>query len=180
MPNSSSWSGKADGTPISSVDPELAGELAFNSLWSSASNAAALGGNVLPRLNAFRLADKHARDLWGMGLGDFARQCSRGGADGYDYSGGGYSVGADSGFVHDNNGIWGIAFGQLYGHAKSRGFQGRDAQDTRMGSLYCGPSAGRKQARPLDLQGKPHVGGDAQQNDQPPGRSSGFYGQMEQ
>ncbi|UQT45956.1 hypothetical protein M5E88_07240 [Akkermansia muciniphila] len=41
-----------------------------------------------------------------MGLGDFARQCSRGGADGYDYSGGGYSVGADSGFGHDN-GIWG-------------------------------------------------------------------------
>ncbi|MFR2948855.1 MAG: hypothetical protein ACLTNK_05905, partial [Akkermansia muciniphila] len=105
---------KADGTPISSIDPELAGELAFNSLWSSASNAAALGGNVLSRLNAFRLADKHARDLWGMGLGDFARQCSRGGADGYDYSGGGYSVGADSGFGHDN-GIWGIAFGQLYG-----------------------------------------------------------------
>ena len=128
---------KADGTPISSIDPELAGELAFNSLWSSASNAAALGGNVLSRLNVFRLADKHARDLWGMGLGDFARQRSRGGADGYDYSGGGYSVGADSGFGHDN-GIWGIAFGQLYGHAKSRNFQGRNTQDTRMGSLYWG------------------------------------------
>ena len=128
---------KADGTPISSIDPELVGELAFNSLWSSASNAAALGGNVLSRLNVFRLADKHARDLWGMGLGDFARQRSRGGADGYDYSGGGYSVGADSGFGHDN-GIWGIAFGQLYGHAKSRGFQGRNTQDTRMGSLYWG------------------------------------------
>ena len=128
---------KADGTPISSIDPELAGELAFNSLWSSASNAAALGGNVLSRLNVFRLADKHARDLWGMGLGDFARQRSRGGADGYDYSGGGYSVGADSGFGHDN-GIWGIAFGQLYGHAKSRGFQGWNTQDTRMGSLYWG------------------------------------------
>lgn len=128
---------KADGTPISSIAPELVGELAFNSLWSSASNAAALGGNVLSRLNVFRLADKHARDLWGMGLGDFARQRSRGGADGYDYSGGGYSVGADSGFGHDN-GIWGIAFGQLYGHAKSRGFQGRNTQDTRMGSLYWG------------------------------------------
>ena len=128
---------KADGTPISSIDPELVGELAFNSLWSSASNAAALGGNVLSRLNVFRLADKHARDLWGMGLGDFARQRSRGGADGYDYSGGGYSVGADSGFGHDN-GIWGIAFGQLYGHAKIRGFQGRNTQDTRTGSLYWG------------------------------------------
>jgi len=46
-------------------------------------------------------------------------------------------VGADSGFGHDN-GIWGIAFGQLYGHAKSRGFQGRNTQDTRMGSLYWG------------------------------------------
>lgn len=128
---------KADGAPISSINPELAGELAFNSLWSSASNAAALGGNVLSRLNAFRLADKHSRDLWGMGLGDFARQRSRGGVDGYDYNGGGYSVGADSGFGEDI-GIFGIAFGQLYGHAKSRDFQGRNTQDTRMGSLYWG------------------------------------------
>ena len=128
---------KADGTPISSIDPELAGELAYNSLWSSASNAAALGGNVLSRLNAFRLADKHARNLWGMGLGDFARQRSRGGVDGYDYNGGGYSVGVDSG-LGGNSGIWGIAFGQLYGHAKSRDFQGRNTQDTRMGSLYWG------------------------------------------
>ena len=72
---------KADGTPISRVDPELAGELAVNSLWSSASNAAALGGNVLSRLSVPRLADRHARNLWGMGLGDFARQRSRGGTD---------------------------------------------------------------------------------------------------
>lgn len=128
---------KADGGSISQVDPELAGELAFNSLWSSASNAAALGGNVLSRLNAFRLADKHSRDLWGMGPGDFARQRSRGGVDGYDYNGGGYSVGADSGFGA-NSGIWGIAFGQIYGHSKSRDFQGRNTQDTRMGSLYWG------------------------------------------
>lgn len=128
---------KADGGSISQVDPELAGELAFNSFWSSASNAAALGGNVLSRLNAFRLADKHSCDLWGMGLGDFARQRSRGGVDGYDYNGGGYSVGADSGFGA-NSGIWGIAFGQIYGHSKSRDFQGRNTQDTRMGSLYWG------------------------------------------
>ena len=38
----------------------------------------------------------------------------------------------------EDEGIWGIAFGQLYGHAKSRGFQGRNTQDTRMGSLYWG------------------------------------------
>ena len=72
---------KADGTPISRVDPELAGGLAVNSLWSSASNAAALGGNVLSRLSVPRLTDRHARNLWGMGLGDFARQRSRGGTD---------------------------------------------------------------------------------------------------
>ena len=127
---------KADGTPISRVDPELAGELAVNSLWSSASNAAALGGNVLSRLSVPRLADRHARNLWGMGLGDFARQRSRGGVDGYDYNGGGYSVGADSGMGGEDEGIWGIAFGQLCGHARSRDFQGRNTQDTRMGSLY--------------------------------------------
>ena len=129
---------KADGTPISRVDPELAGELAVNSLWSSASNAAALGGNVLSRLSVPRLADRHARNLWGMGLGDFARQRSRGGVDGYDYNGGGYSVGADSGMGGEDEGIWGIAFGQLCGHARSRDFQGRNTQDTRMGSLYWG------------------------------------------
>ena len=129
---------KADGTPISRVDPELTGELAVNSLWSSASNAAALGGNVLSRLSVPRLADRHARNLWGMGLGDFARQRSRGGVDGYDYNGGGYSVGADSGMGGEDEGIWGIAFGQLYGHARSRDFQGRNTQDTRMGSLYWG------------------------------------------
>lgn len=129
---------KADGTPISRVDPELAGGLAVNSLWSSASNAAALGGNVLSRLSVPRLTDRHARNLWGMGLGDFARQRSRGGVDGYDYNGGGYSVGADSGIGGEDEGIWGIAFGQLYGHARSRDFQGRNTQDTRMGSLYWG------------------------------------------
>ena len=121
---------KADGTPISRVDPELAGELAVNSLWSSASNAAALGGNVLSRLSVPRLTDRHARNLWGMGLGDFARQRSRGGVDG--------SVGADSGMGGEDEGIWGIAFGQLCGHARSRDFQGRNTQDTRMGSLYWG------------------------------------------
>ena len=129
---------KADGTPISRVDPELAGGLAVNSLWSSASNAAALGGNVLSRLSVPRLTDRHARNLWGMGLGDFARQRSRGGVDGYDYTGGGYSVGADSGMGGEGEGIWGIAFGQLCGHARSRDFQGRNTQDTLMGSLYWG------------------------------------------
>ena len=129
---------KADGTPISRVDPELAGGLAVNSLWSSASNAAALGGNVLSRLSVPRLTDRHARNLWGMGLGDFARQRSRGGVDGYDYNGGGYSVGADSGMGGEDEGIWGIAFGQLYGHARSRDFQGHNTQDTLMGSLYWG------------------------------------------
>ncbi len=129
---------KADGTPISRVDPELAGGLAVNSLWSSASNAAALGGNVLSRLSVPRLTDRHARNLWGMGLGDFARQRSRGGVDGYDYNGGGYSVGADSGMGGEGEGIWGIAFGQLCGHARSRDFQGRNTQDTLMGSLYWG------------------------------------------
>lgn len=129
---------KADGTPIGRVDPELAGGLAVNSLWSSASNAAALGGNVLSRLSVPRLTDRHARNLWGMGLGDFARQRSRGGVDGYDYNGGGYSVGADSGMGGEDEGIWGIAFGQLCGHARSRDFQGRNTQDTLMGSLYWG------------------------------------------
>ena len=69
---------KADGTPISRVDPELAGELAVNSLWSSASNAAALGGNVLSRLSVPRLTDRHARNLWGGRLRPAAQPGRRG------------------------------------------------------------------------------------------------------
>lgn len=119
------------------VRPEQAGELALNSLWSSASNAASLGNTALAQLTPVRLNQRYARNVWGMGLGDFARQRSRGGVDGYDYDGGGYSVGMDSDFG-GKSGIWGIAFGQMHGFSKSRDFNGRITQDSLMGSIYWG------------------------------------------
>lgn len=119
------------------VRPEQAGELALNSLWSSASNAASLGNTALAQLTPVRLNQRYARNVWGMGLGDFARQRSRGGVDGYDYDGGGYSVGMDSDFG-GKSGIWGIAFGQMHGFSKSRDFNGRITQDSLMGSIIGG------------------------------------------
>ncbi|QAA41777.1 hypothetical protein C1I94_09360 [Akkermansia muciniphila] len=119
------------------VRPEQAGELALNSLWSSASNAASLGNTALAQLTPVRLNQRYARNVWGMGLGDFACQRSRGGVDGYDYDGGGYSVGMDSDFG-GKSGIWGIAFGQMHGFSKSRDFNGRITQDSLMGSIYWG------------------------------------------
>ena len=119
------------------VRPEQAGELALNSLWSSASNAASLGNTALAQLTPVRLYQRYARNVWGMGLGDFARQRSRGGVDGYDYDGGGYSVGMDSDFG-GKSGIWGIAFGQMHGFSRSRDFNGRITQDSLMGSIYWG------------------------------------------
>ena len=58
-------------------------------------------------------------------------------ADGYDYDGGGYSVGMDSDFG-GKSGIWGIAFGQMHGFSRSRDFNGRITQDSLMGSIYWG------------------------------------------
>ena len=143
---------KADGTPISRVDPELAGGLAVNSLWSSASNAAALGGNVLSRLSAPRLTDRHARNLWGMGLGDFARQRSRGGVDGYDYNGGGYSVGADSG-MGGRTKASGDRLRAALRPCQKPGLPGAQHAGHPDGLPVLGPPDGRKQQGVLDLQG---------------------------
>ena len=130
------WKHESGGRP-SQVRPEQAGELALNSLWSSASNAASLGNAALAQLNPLRLNQRYARNVWGMGLGDFARQRSRGGTDGYDYDGGGYSVGMDSDFG-GKSGVWGVAFGQMHGFNKSRDFNGRITQHSLMGSIYWG------------------------------------------
>ena len=131
--------------PVDPVDPakpskafpDRRGELALNSLWSSASNIAALGNTALGQLSDIRLSNKLSSRIWAMGLGDFARRHSRSGVDGYDYDGGGYSVGMDSDFGSDK-GVWGIAFGQIYGHSRSRDYQSKTDQRTMMGTLYWG------------------------------------------
>ena len=45
------------------VRPEQAGELALNSLWSSASNAASLGNTALAQLTPVRLYQRYARNV---------------------------------------------------------------------------------------------------------------------
>lgn len=94
-----------------------------------------------------------------MGLGDFARQRSRGGVDGYDYDGGGYSVGMDSDFG-GKSGIWGIAFGQMHGFSRSRDFNGRITQDSLMGSIYWGQDIPLRRAFPVDGESRSYLGND--------------------
>ncbi len=150
-PNSSSWSGKRTEPPSAALTRTGRG-LAVNSLWSSASNAAALGGNVLSRLSAPRLTDRHARNLWGMGLGDFARQRSRGGVDGYDYNGGGYSVGADSGMGGGRRHL-GDRLRAALRPCQKPGLPGAQHAGHPDGLPVLGPPDGRKQQGVLDLQG---------------------------
>ncbi len=126
-----------DPSKPSLVPGDRVGYLTLNSLWSSASNAISLGNAALSNLSYVRLKNKYGSNAWAMGLGDFARRHSREGVDGYDYDGGGYAVGFDSDF-HGNSGVWGIAFGQMFGYNKSRDYNARITQKTMMGTLYWG------------------------------------------
>ena len=134
------------------VRPEQAGELALNSLWSSASNAASLGEYCVLAVNPGVVESAVCTQCMGNGVGDFACQRSRGGVDGYDYDGG-YSVGMDSDFG-GKSGIWGIAFGQMHGFSKSRDFNGRITQDSLMGSIYWG---GYSVWRAFPVDGESHL-----------------------
>lgn len=119
------------------IHPELAGSLVINSLWSTVSNMKALNNAALARTGLAR--HKMGKDInyWASGLGDFSQHRSQGSADGFDYSGFGYSVGADYLF-RENNLVAGVAFGNLIGTNKSRDFAAEIDQTSYMGLLYAG------------------------------------------
>ncbi len=73
------------------------------------------------------------RQLWGMGLGSFSHMGSQGGNSGFDFKGGGYAVGADTG-LSDGRTAVGLSFGQLCGSNKSG--MSRIRQNSLMGALY--------------------------------------------
>lgn len=129
------WSPDEDAA-IRDILPELAGALAMNSLWSSASNAQGMSTAALGNLDAPRFISGPENNYWVKGMGDFLNHASEGARDGFDYHGGGYSVGADRRIT--SHAILGLGFGDLYGRMRGRSFAGDIGQQTRIGMLYGG------------------------------------------
>lgn len=121
---------------IRDILPELAGALAMNSLWSSASNALGMSKTALGNLDATRFITGPENNYWVKGMGDFLNHASEGNLDGFDYHGGGYSVGADGRIIPCT--VLGLGFGDLYGRMRGRSFAGDIDQQTRIGMLYGG------------------------------------------
>ncbi|WP_404838671.1 autotransporter outer membrane beta-barrel domain-containing protein [Akkermansia sp. BCRC 18949] len=125
----------AEDAAIRDILPELAGTLAMNSMWSSASNAN-MSRAALGNLDAQRFITGPENNYWVKGMGDFLNHASEGVRDGFDYHGGGYSVGADRRITP--HAILGLGFGDLYGKMRGRSFAGDIDQQTRIGMLYGG------------------------------------------
>lgn len=126
----------AEDAAIRDILPELAGTLAMNSMWSSASNAKNMSRAALGNLDAQRFMAGPENNYWVKGMGDFLNHASEGVRDGFDYHGGGYSVGADRRIT--SHAILGLGFGDLYGKMRGRSFAGDIDQQTRIGMLYGG------------------------------------------
>ena len=129
------WTPAEDAATRDSL-PELAGTLAMNSMWSSASNAKNMSRAALGNLDAQRFIAGPENNYWVKGMGDFLNHASEGVRDGFDYHGGGYSVGADRRIT--SHAILGLGFGDLYGKMRGRSFAGDIDQQTRIGMLYGG------------------------------------------
>ena len=121
---------------IRDILPELAGTLAMNSMWSSAANALGMSRAALGHLDALRFIAGPENNYWGKGMGDFLNHASEGTRDGFDYHGGGYSVGADRKITSHT--VLGLGFGDLYGKMNGRSYMGDIDQQTRIGMLYGG------------------------------------------
>ena len=126
----------AEDSAIRDILPELAGTLAMNSMWSSAANALGMSRAALGHLDALRFIAGPENNYWVKGMGDFLNHASEGVRDGFDYHGGGYSVGADRKITSHT--ILGLGFGDLYGKMRGRSFAGDIDQQTRISMLYGG------------------------------------------
>lgn len=115
-----------------------------NALWSSTRTVSNFGLGAAAHLDDYRAGKTN---IWVGGLGDFASSNDRNGVSGYDYSGAGYSVGAD--YATSKNTITGIAFGQSWGENTSnngtlRADAGNIKQYADMISLYNRVDTGAK------------------------------------
>ncbi len=121
---------------IKDILPELAGNLTMSTSWTSASNARAISNAAIGNLGKNRFKMQEANNYWIKGLGDFSNQGTQGTSDGYDYNGGGYAVGVDRKIT--DNGILGIAFGNIFGKNSSRSYIGNIDQTSDMILAYGG------------------------------------------
>lgn len=140
-----------DAAPISNILPELAGSLAVNSMWSSVSNMQNVSSAALGNLDALRFTAGSETNYWLKGMGDFLYQASEDARDGFNYNGGGCSVGANRKITP--RAILGLAFGELDGKMYSRNFVGDIRQQTRLGLLYGGWRKELNQKNTLQLNG---------------------------
>lgn len=120
--------------PSKSIRPELAGALVLNSLSSTVSNMKSLGKTALGQAGRERFFMQKDVNYWVSGLGDFSSHRTVGVTDGYDYTGFGYSIGADTKL--SNNFLVGFAFGNMYGKNKSRNYSAHIDQSSYMSMIY--------------------------------------------
>ncbi len=97
-----------------------------NGLWSSTGTVQDYATALLNRPGCAR-----RNHVWGMGLGSFSHM----GGQGFNFSGGGYALGADAAVQCGTT--LGLSFGQIYGTHKSSDHQTRIRQNSLMGSLYA-------------------------------------------
>lgn len=115
------WEGnmlKVKGSLNSDVVEQLVaadGARIANALWSSTRSVSRFALNAVSQLDSCRSGDN---SFWVSGLGDFASVSGDAVLGGYDYNGGGYSVGADHSF--SRNFTAGLSFGQTFGTNKAK------------------------------------------------------------
>lgn len=102
-----------------------------NALWSSTSSVGSFARNSVAQMNGY---SKGNHSFWVSGLGEFSSVSGDGG--GYDYSGGGYAIGADHAF--GKSFMAGLSLGQTFGTNKANdgGYASFD-QRGMMGGLYA-------------------------------------------
>lgn len=131
------WDGnilRADGsvnyaTASGLISPD--GVRVANALWSSVRSVSNFMRTSASQLDTYHVG---ANNIWAGGLGDFARMSAGSSADGFDYNGGGYAVGADHAFSGQFTG--GIAFGQTFGTNKASRGEADFKQTGIMGGIY--------------------------------------------
>lgn len=119
---------------ILGIVSEMYGSNVANSMLSSASNVEGFSQNALGHINPMRFQTEKGTSLWTSGLGDFSFHRSQDGLDGYDYQGGGYSLGADH--LFNKEWLLGMAYGQIFGKNKSRNYHSDINQTSLMGMIY--------------------------------------------
>lgn len=102
-----------------------------NALWSSTSSVGNFARNSVAQMNGYTTGNS---SFWVSGLGEFSSVSGDGG--GYDYSGGGYAMGADHAF--GKSFMAGLSLGQTFGTNKANdgGYASFD-QRGMMGGLYA-------------------------------------------